>query len=205
MLGGPSRTAPSRAPRRRCAVIAAQPAIRTGVVATLLGAAEVDVVVSSDAVEGVLGHGCDVALLDLWLVDGSTPTRNTLRLRADGTRVLGFGSGADPVRIRDAARAGSHGMVRASEPAAVLAAAVRTVLRGDVAASTDWAAAVDADPDVPRRSALEARVLELVAAGARSECVAVDLGITPDELRAALRAVRAAYVRPAWRDADRFS
>lgn len=82
--------------------------------------------------------------------------------------------------IRSAARAGVIGVVRKSESAAAVLAAVDAALKGETFPTTEWAAAIDADDDLPDAglSARERQVLELYAAGEKAQTVAYRTGFS---------------------------
>lgn len=109
----------------------------------------------------------DLVLLDLTLGDGSTPTTNVRSLVSRGIPVLVYTSGDQPQLIREAVRAGAMGMVRKSEFPQRIVAAIIEVLRGQVAATPDWAAAIDADDEFVSASLTdrETQVLALYASG----------------------------------------
>jgi len=144
----------------------------------------------------------DVVLLDLVLADGSTPSSNIRALEPTGAPVLAYTSGDQPSLVREAARAGAIGMVRKSELPATIVEAVRAVLRGEVVASADWAAALDFDTDfvTARLSDREAEVLSLYAAGETAARVAARLFISRQTVLDHIRRIRTKYAavgRPA--------
>jgi len=104
--------------------------------------------------------------------------------------------------VRSPARAGAIGMVRKSELPATIVEAVRAVLRGEVVASADWAAALDFDTDfvTARLSDREAEVLSLYAAGETAARVAARLFISRQTVLDHIRRIRTKYAavgRPA--------
>jgi len=148
----------------------------------------------------------DVVLLDLILADGSTPTANVATL-TPLAYVVAFTSGDRPELVREAGRAGVSGMIRKSEPPEAVVAAIRAVARGEVVASADWAAALDADGSfvTARLSEREAQVLALYAAGETAERVGAQLYITRETVLDHIRRIRAKYAavdRPAHTKVD---
>ncbi|MFC5929197.1 DNA-binding response regulator [Cryobacterium melibiosiphilum] len=139
----------------------------------------------------------DLVILDLRLADGSTVTHNVERLRARGAAVLAFTGGDDAALMRAAARAGVLGVVRKSEPMAVLIDAVTRAAAGDTIASTDWAAALDSDPDLADAalSPREREVLALYAAGAKAPLVAAHMDLSEATVIDYVRRVRSKYER----------
>jgi DNA-binding NarL/FixJ family response regulator len=185
----------------RVGVVDDHEATMLGVAAILAATEDLRVVGHGPTVAGLLAAGgaFDVVVLELRLADGSLPRDNVAALAAVGARVLAFTSGEDPALVRSAAQAGVYGMVRKSEPPEALLAALRRTVRGEVAASTDWAAAIDADRDsAPRLTAREVEVLALYASGQKADRVARLLGISRDTVLDHVRRIRAKYA-----DADR--
>ncbi|HEY0117629.1 MAG TPA: response regulator transcription factor [Cellulomonas sp.] len=174
-----------------------------GVVSILDGPPDLQVVGSAPTVAELLADhvAFDVVVLDLRLGDSSSPQDNVAALQAAGAHVLAYTSGEDPALVRAAARAGVSGMVRKSEPPAALIDALRQVARDEVAASVDWAAAIDADRDnAPGLTAREVQVLALYASGEKADRVARLLGIARDTVLDHVRRIRVKYAevdRPA--------
>lgn len=137
----------------------------------------------------------DVALLDLVLSDGSTPTENLRALAETGSRVIIYTSGDQPELVREASRAGGFGMIRKSAPVTELYEAIRAAARGEVAASTEWAAALDVDTSFVNTvlSAREAEVLALYASGETAERVGAELYISRQTVLDHIRRIRAKY------------
>ncbi|MCU1634857.1 MAG: hypothetical protein JWQ68_96 [Cryobacterium sp.] len=139
----------------------------------------------------------DLVILDLRLSDGSMVSTNVERLRQYGAEVLAFTGGDDANLMRAAARSGVLGVVRKSEPTAVLLDAVTRAAAGDTIASTEWAAALDSDPDLADAglSPREREVLALYAAGAQAPLVATHTGLSESTVIDYIRRVRAKYER----------
>ena len=162
---------------------------------------EIHVVATVATVAELLDHvgetHIDLVILDLRLSDGSTVTGNVDRLRATGAAVLAFTGGDDAQLMRAAARSGVLGVVRKSEPANVLLDAVTRAAAGDTIASTEWAAALDGDPDLADAglSARERQVLSLYAAGAKAPLVATTAGVTESTVIDYIRRIRSKYER----------
>lgn len=175
----------------------------------LLGATpDLEVVAIASSVPALVADAVDldVVILDLRLPDGSDPAGNVSALLAIGASVLAYTSGEDASLVRAAARAGVHGMVRKSEPGVQLVAAIRGVAAGTVAASSDWAAAIDADPDSSvRLTDRETEVLRLYASGEKADRVARLLGIGRETVLDHIRRIRLKYAaddRPAHTKVD---
>ncbi|MFT2817041.1 response regulator [Leifsonia sp. A12D58] len=163
---------------------------------------DVVVVATTDSVTNLLEssaarEGVDLVILDLRLSDGSTVSDNVDRLRANGTAVLAFTGGDDANLMRAAARGGVLGVVRKSEPTAVLLDAVARAAAGETVVSTEWAAALDGDPDLADAglSPREREVLSLYAAGAKAPLVADRTGLSELTVVDYIRRVRSKYER----------
>lgn len=139
----------------------------------------------------------DLAILDLRLADGSGVHDNVERLREADVEVLAFTAGDDANAMRAAARAGVLGIVRKSEPAAVLIEAVTHAAAGEPVASTEWAAALDGDPELADAglSPREREVLSLYASGAKAPLVAAKTGVSESTVIDYIRRVRSKYDR----------
>ncbi|SNU00391.1 two component transcriptional regulator, LuxR family [Ruaniaceae bacterium KH17] len=172
--------------------------------AVVLGATSIIGVHSSLFVSGtgatvaeLLEHGShfDLVLLDLTLRDGSRPAENVRTLTAHGIPVIIFTSGDEPRLVREAARAGAMGMVLKTEPPQKIISAIVAVLRGEVAATTDWAAALDADEEFVSAALTdrETEVLALYAAGETAERVARQLFISRETVLDHIRRIRSKY------------
>lgn len=144
-----------------------------------------------------LGLELDLAILDLRLADASVPAENVRRIRDAGAEVLAFTGGDTPELVRSAAHAGVLGVVRKSEPAAVLLDAVLRAARGETVASLEWAAAIDGDPGLADAglSARESEVLSLYASGAKTQLVAHRTGLSESTVLDYIRRVRSKYAR----------
>lgn len=164
---------------------------------------EVDSLVSGGTVDALIAQPPepDLVLLDLRLADFSHPGDNVRRLHDLGCTVIAYTSGESPALLRDAARAGVAGILSKREPPETVVEAVRTGLRGEVVASSDWAAAIDSDLEgtvdlTPR----ERDVLALYASGEKADTVARALGIARDTVLDHIRHIRQKYAaasRPA--------
>jgi DNA-binding NarL/FixJ family response regulator len=109
--------------------------------------------------------------------------------------VLAFTVGDDIPMMRAAARSGALGVVRKSEPVSALLDMVRQAAAGEPIISTDWAAALDGDPDLvnAKLSPREREVLSLYAAGAKAPLVASQTGLSESTVIDYIRRVRTKY------------
>jgi len=139
--------------------------------------------------------GLDVVLLDLRLDDGTSPGDNIAVLHEHGIPVLAYTAGEDPGLLRAAARAGILGIVRKSEDVTVLLRSIRCALRGEMVATTEWAAAIDGDAAIAeaRLTQRELEVLALYASGETAAGVATILEISPENVAGDLAAIRTKY------------
>lgn len=137
----------------------------------------------------------DLVLLDLTLGDRSQPADNVRALTSRDIPVLVYTSGDQPHLIREAGRAGAMGMVRKTEQPQKILAAIVTILRGEVAATIDWASAIDADNEFVSASLTdrEMEVLALYASGETAERVARQLYISRETVLDHIRRIRAKY------------
>lgn len=188
----------------RVGLVDDHPALLLGTTAVIDAQPDMRVVATAPRVAELLdsGTGIDVVLLDLHLGDGSSVRGNVTALREAGIPAIAYTGAEQPALLREAARAGVSGVVRKTEPPAALAEAVRTVVNGGVAASADWAAALDDDaPFVSAKlTAREREVLALYAAGETADRVAAALYVSRETVVDHIRRIRAKYAaaeRPA--------
>jgi DNA-binding NarL/FixJ family response regulator len=139
----------------------------------------------------------DVVVLDLRLADGSSPVNNVARLDAMGINVLAFTSGENPYLVRLVSQTAVLGVIRKSEPVAVLAEALERVAESKPVVSTDWAAALDSDPKLgeARLSPREQHILALFAGGNKTQAVASEAGIAIGTVDDYVRRIRAKYAK----------
>jgi len=141
------------------------------------------------------GSRADLVVLDLNLRDGSTPSGNVDRLRGWGAEVLAFTSGENPFLIREVSRSAALGIVRKSAPAAQIIDAIATAAAGGIVVTTEWAAALDSDPEL-RTAPLterEREVLALYASGLEARAVALELRISENTVDDHIRRIRSVY------------
>ena len=139
----------------------------------------------------------DLIVLDLRLDDGSTPADNIATIRAAGIEVLILTAGENARHVREAARAGARGIIRKSEPMHILVDAIRRAAGGETVATTDWAAAIDADASLPDAglSPREREILALYASGEKAQTVAELTGLSRDTISDYIGRIRAKYAR----------
>ncbi|WP_440714228.1 response regulator transcription factor [Gordonia sp. FQ] len=137
----------------------------------------------------------DVVILDLRLGDGTTPRENVERLTEHGIGTVVYTSGEHPDLLRSAARAGTLGVVLKSATEGEIIDAIRAGGRGEEVLTTEWAAAIDGDPnlDAVELSPQLQRVLTLYASGGTSISVGQELGVSPDTVNEYLKRIRQKY------------
>ena len=149
----------------------------------------------------------DLVVLDIRLSDGSTITSNLELLHNRGVHVLAFTAAETPSDLRAASKAGVLGIVRKSEAREVILEAVRQAGCGETVATTEWAAALDSDPELEsaKLSPKEQEVLALYASGDKSITVAHRAGLSANTVAEYVRRIRYKYAiagRPAYTKID---
>lgn len=184
---------------KRVAIVDDHEIISLAVGALITSHADLEYVGYEASVSGLIAKGrrADLVVLDLNLRDGSRPIENVEQLRAWGANVLTFTAGENPFLIREVLRSESLGIVRKSAPAPDILNAILRAANGEPVVSTEWAAAMDADPDVltapltPR----EREVLALYASGLGAKSVAHRLNISENTVDDHIRRIRVVYGR----------
>lgn len=146
--------------------------------------------------------GLDLVVLDLRLPDGSAPEENVRSLHDRGIEVLVFTGADNAFLVRSAARAGVLGVVRKSEDVPTVVAAIRRASSGGQVVTTDWAAAIDGDPELSHvgLSPRQEEVLTLYASGEKASRVARVTGLSEQTVNDYLGRIRQKYAdagRPA--------
>lgn len=159
------------------------------------GAATVDALLA-------INTDLDLVVLDLRLDDGSSPKANAEQLHALGIKVLVFTTADYPDLVRSAISAGVSGVIRKSARNTELVEAIRQAAAGHTVATMDWAAAIDADPDIATvdLSPRQREILELYAAGEPAARVGEITGLSIETVNAYLSRIRRKYAdagRPA--------
>ena len=183
--------------------------VQLGFAALLSTERDLELRLSAPTIEPVLERLAefDLVVLDLRLSDGSSVESNMARLSEGGALVLAFTAGDDRLSARAASRAGALGIIRKSAPAAAVLDAVRSAANGIAVPTTEWAAAIDADPELAaaKLSPKEREVLALYAAGEKSVTVADRAGLSPSTVAEYVRRIRQKYAkvgRPAYSKVD---
>ena len=168
-----------------------------GIERLLEGQDDLRLVCSSDTVDGLLRQSSDldVAILDLRLNDGTTPRRNVEKLSECGIATVVYTSGEHPDLLRAAARAGVLGVILKSASEREVLMAIRAAGQGREVLTTEWAAAIDGDPDLAavELSPQLQRVLALYASGGTAQSVGQELGLSPDTVNEYLKRIRQKY------------
>lgn len=158
---------------------------------------DMELVASATTVADLLAQDVDldVVILDLRLGDGTSPRENVAQLAERGIGTVVYTSGEHPDLLRSAARAGTLGVVLKSASEEEIVAAVRSGGRGEEVLTTEWAAAIDGDPnlDAVDLSPQLQRVLTLYASGGTAISVGEELGVAPDTVNEYLKRIRQKY------------
>ncbi|NNH74952.1 response regulator transcription factor [Nocardia uniformis] len=178
--------------------------VAIGLAAMLAPETDLELVITAGTVAELLSAQpeLDLVVLDLRLADGSLPEDNVSVLRASGVEVLVFTAADNPFMVRAAARAGVLGVVRKSEDARTVVTAVRRAAHGEQVVTTDWAAAIDGDPQLSEvaLSPRQQEVLQLYASGEKASRVARLTGLSEQTVNDYLGRIRQKYadaLRPA--------
>ncbi|MDI9929033.1 response regulator transcription factor [Rhodococcus sp. IEGM 1354] len=194
----------STAAVRRIGLIEDHESVALGLKAMLADEPDLDLVIMASTVDELLAHRetLDLVVLDLRLGDGSSPRSNVEQLHAAGSRVLVYTGAENAFLVRSAARAGVLGVVRKSAPASAIVSAIRRAASGGQVVTTDWAAAIDGDPQLPDvgLSPRQREVLALYASGEKAGRVARLAGLSEQTVNDYLVRIRNKYAeagRPA--------
>lgn len=178
--------------------------VAIGLAVMLSQESDIHLAATAKTVAELLPHaaGLDLAILDLRLEDGSSPRSNVEKLQEAGLGVLIFTGAENPYLVRSAARAGVLGVVRKSEASETVVAAIRAAAAGEMVPTTEWAAAIDGDPEleVVGLSPRQLEVLELYASGEKADRVARMTGLSAQTVNDYLQRIRQKYAdagRPA--------
>jgi two-component system, NarL family, response regulator DevR len=204
MTGDATRTS-----RLRIAHVDDHETVQLGFASLIAGQQDIELVASVVSVDLLLPilSTLDLVVLDLRLSDGSTVEHNMAILHANGSRVLAFTAADNPADVRAASRAGVLGIVRKSESRETIVDAIRRAAGGGTVATTEWAAALDADPLLTSAglSPKEREVLALYASGDKSVTVAHRAGLSANTVAEYVRRIRYKYAiagRPAHTKVD---
>jgi two-component system response regulator DevR len=197
-------TGPPSARPIRLAHVDDHETVRLGFASLVASEADLEIVSGGETVDDILADlgQTDLVVLDIRLSDGSTIAHNLGVLHERGARVLAFTAADDPADLRAASRAGVLGIVRKSDSRDAILDAVRRTAGGEAIATTEWAAALDSDPDLAsaRLSPKEQEVLALYASGEKSLTVASRAGLSASTVSEYIRRIRSKYAmagRPA--------
>jgi two-component system response regulator DevR len=178
--------------------------VRLGFASLIADEHDLVIVAAGETIDDILPElaQVDLVVLDIRLADGSTIAHNLGVLHEHGARVLAFTAADNPSDLRAASRAGVLGIVRKSDSRDAILDAVRRTSGGEAIATTEWAAALDSDPDLAsaRLSPKEQEVLALYASGEKSITVAARAGLSASTVSEYIRRIRSKYAmagRPA--------
>ncbi|WP_054814202.1 response regulator transcription factor [Nocardia arizonensis] len=195
---------------RRIGLVEDHESVAIGLAAMLAPQPDLDLVLTAGTVPELLAAAdrasvtadLDLVVLDLRLADNSAPQDNVRALRERGIEVLVFTGADNAFLVRSAARAGVLGVVRKSEDVPTVVAAVRRAAYGEQVVTTDWAAAIDGDPQLSDvgLSPRQEEVLTLYASGEKASRVARLTGLSEQTVNDYLGRIRQKYAdagRPA--------
>ncbi|WP_433208441.1 response regulator [Nocardia sp. CA-107356] len=191
---------------RRIGLVEDHESVAIGLAAMLAPEPDLDLVLTAGTVPELLAQAnsapLDLVVLDLRLADGSSPEDNVRTLRNRGVEVLVFTGADNAFLVRAAAKAGVLGVVRKSEDVPTVVAAVRRAASGEQVVTTDWAAAIDGDPQLSNvgLSPRQEEVLTLYASGEKASRVARLTGLSEQTVNDYLGRIRQKYAdagRPA--------
>lgn len=187
------------APSIRLAHVDDHETVRLGFASLMSGEPDLDIVAAGSTVGDILPFlsGVDLVVLDIRLSDGSTIEHNLGLLLERDARVLAFTAADSASEVREASRAGVLGIVRKSDSRQAILDAVRMAARGEPIVTTEWAAALDSDPDLAsaKLSPKEQEVLALYASGDKSITVAASAGLSTSTVTEYIRRIRIKYAR----------
>lgn len=194
---------------KRIGIVEDHESMVLGVRAMLDTHPDLSLTAASDTVAGLLERDqqLDLVLLDLRLADGSSPTANIDALHAAGHAVLVYTGAENPYLVRLAAKQGVLGIVRKSAPVELVVEAIAAAADGQPVITTEWAAAIDGDPDLDAvdLSPRQQEVLSLYASGEKADRVARLTGLSTETVNDYVGRIRAKYAaagRPAGTKVD---
>lgn len=167
----------------RLLIVDDHPAIRAGVADILRGQAELTVAAAvgtgREALEFAASEQLDLAIVDMRLpdMDGCALIGELARVRP-GVKTIAFSSYCLSEMVRRAISVGARGYVLKDAPPVELREAVRSVLDGRRAFSTEAALALTATPPRRELTPRETRVLACMADGLSTKEIAAALSIT---------------------------
>lgn len=127
---------------------------------------------AQDLIAAVADQRIDVALLDLYLNDGSEAPDTIRSLTGLGIQCLMYTSEVRPMPIRNAIRAGAAGVALKSDPDETLLEAIQQVASGEFAVSSDLAYVLATDETLAAHLApRELQALQLYAAGVPKKAI----------------------------------
>jgi DNA-binding NarL/FixJ family response regulator len=183
--------------------------VQLGFASLLADCPDISLLASATSVQDLVSvvEHLDLVVLDVRLSDGTTIEENVAWLRAHGLNVLVFTAADNAFEVRGASRTGVLGIVRKSESRQVIVDAIREAALGNPVVTTDWAAALDSDPELPAAglSPKEQQVLALYASGDKSVTVAHRAGLSSSTVAEYVRRIRYKYAmagRPAHTKVD---
>ncbi|GAA4818679.1 response regulator [Nocardioides caeni] len=185
----------------RVGAIDDHPVVLAGVAAALAQAApDMSLVAIAGSVDELLEKaagqeaGLDVVLLDMRIPEQAPVEVAVARLIENGLVVLLFTAEERPVPVRRAIAAGAAGLVLKVDPIETIAQAIRDVVAGELACSSQLAAMLLTDETLATRlSTRQIEILQAVSTGLPYRLVARDLGISEVTVREHLARAARSY------------
>lgn len=133
-------------------------------------------------------------LLDLMVDRQENANPETVKqLIEQGCKVVLFSALGSPPLVRKLVRAGVHGVLGKRDEDPYILAALRAVLTGGQWMSPELAQVISHDPQRPKLSDQEERVLILYASGLTLNAVAEAIGVKPDTAKKYLQRLKEKY------------
>ena len=168
--------------------------VRIGLRTLLSYAEDIEVVGEArngeQAVRETMRLSPDVVITDLAMPkkDGVEATREILEKRPS-TRILILTSYGTSDGIAHALEVGASGAMMKTADDERIVTTIRKIAAGETCISTDIQRQLEANPPIPKLSARQAEVLQMVVDGKTSKEIASVLGIRPDSVDAVTRAL----------------
>lgn len=184
--------------------------LRAGLIATLNGFEDIDVVASVPTVEALDEHTGvrpDVVVLDLYLGQELSGVPAVRHLCRQGHRVLLVTGERDPGVLLAAIRAGALGFLSKSGDASTLRSAIRATAAGECLVSPAMAARMEIEAkraNGPQFPPALHEVLQLLAYGLDNQAIARRRSVSLSTVKKQVRQIRDIYTRHGHSVPDRF-
>jgi DNA-binding NarL/FixJ family response regulator len=185
-------------PTARLVLLDDHEVVREGVAARLArDLPEIEIVYSGEslreAVQAARASGCECAIVDLDLGDGTPVAQIVTSFVAIGVPVMVMSAMVQTGAVQAAMAAGAKGFITKRSSMGILSEAVQTVLDGDSWVHPDLAVAMLDPAASVELSDQERRALVLYASGLTLDTVARRMGLTPNTVKHYIDRVRDKY------------